>query len=105
MMHDLEGIIEVGSRLQEMSEEEIHFHYFKLHDTDHNNRLDGLEILQAVSHFDRSRDAHPEKERRVQSEEELEDLVNRVLDDDDRNNDGYIDYPEFSKSLLYKTSL
>ncbi|XP_071833754.1 uncharacterized protein [Apostichopus japonicus] len=104
MMHDLQGVAEFGNFLQEMTDDELQFHYFKIHDTDHNNRLDGLEVLQAVSHYDSSHDADPSKERESPSEEELEDMVDTVLYDDDRNRDGYIDYLEFSKSLLHKTS-
>lgn len=32
-------------------------------------------------------------------EEELINLIDDVLRDDDKNNDGYIDYAEFAKSL------
>lgn len=32
-------------------------------------------------------------------EEELIALIDDVLRDDDRNNDGYIDYAEFARSL------
>lgn len=32
-------------------------------------------------------------------EEELISLIDDVLRDDDKNNDGYIDYAEFAKSL------
>lgn len=33
------------------------------------------------------------------SEEDLINLIDGVLRDDDKNNDGYIDYAEFAKSL------
>lgn len=36
---------------EEMSEEELEFHYFKLHDYDKNNKLDGVEIVKAITHF------------------------------------------------------
>lgn len=32
-------------------------------------------------------------------EEDLINLIDDVLRDDDKNNDGYIDYAEFAKSL------
>ena len=32
------------------------------------------------------------------TDEELEELINQILSDDDMNNDGYIDYYEFSLS-------
>lgn len=33
------------------------------------------------------------------NEDELINLIDGVLRDDDENNDGYIDYAEFAKSL------
>lgn len=33
-----------------MSEHELQFHYFKMFDTDNNKKLDGLEILKAITH-------------------------------------------------------
>ena len=33
-----------------MSDRELQFHYFKLHDYDNNNLLDGLEIVKALKH-------------------------------------------------------
>ena len=38
--------------IEDMSEEELQFHYFKLHDYDNNNYLDGLELVAALTHFD-----------------------------------------------------
>ncbi|XP_037950614.1 multiple coagulation factor deficiency protein 2 homolog isoform X2 [Teleopsis dalmanni] len=39
---------------EEMTEEEKNFYYFKIHDSDNNNALDGLEMLQAAMHQDDS---------------------------------------------------
>ena len=33
-----------------MTERQLQFHYFKLHDFDDNNLLDGLEIVRALIH-------------------------------------------------------
>ena len=33
------------------SDEAMEFHYFKLHDYDNNNKLDGLELAAAMTHF------------------------------------------------------
>lgn len=38
-----------------MTDKELQFHYFKLHDFDNNNLLDGLEIVKAIKH---SHDEH-----------------------------------------------
>lgn len=32
-------------------EEAMEFHYFKLHDYDNNNKLDGLELAAAMTHY------------------------------------------------------
>lgn len=37
--------------LSKMTEEELQFHYFKLHDNDDNNRLDGLELVKSLIHW------------------------------------------------------
>lgn len=36
--------------VSEMSEEEKSFYYFKIHDTDNNDNLDGLEMIKAAIH-------------------------------------------------------
>ena len=36
------------------SSEEMEFHYFKLHDYDNNNKLDGLELAAAMTHYHES---------------------------------------------------
>ena len=40
-----------------------------------------------------------ESEQAPMNEDELINLIDGVLRDDDKNNDGYIDYAEFAKSL------
>lgn len=34
-----------------MSEEELQFHYFKMHDNDNNNMLDGSELIKSLIHW------------------------------------------------------
>ena len=36
--------------VENMTQEERDFHYFRLHDFDKNDLLDGLEVLKAMSH-------------------------------------------------------
>ena len=36
--------------IKNMTEEERDYHYFRLHDFDKNDLLDGLEVLKAMSH-------------------------------------------------------
>ena len=46
----LDGVIDMNQE-DKMSSEETQFHYFKIHDYDHNNKLDGIELIAALSHF------------------------------------------------------
>nr|XP_033794189.1 multiple coagulation factor deficiency protein 2 isoform X1 [Geotrypetes seraphini]XP_033794191.1 multiple coagulation factor deficiency protein 2 isoform X1 [Geotrypetes seraphini] len=94
IMEHLDGVIEKPE--SEMSSQELQLHYFKMHDYDGNNLLDGLEIATAISHVHREEvGEHLE----AMKEEDLFSLIDGVLHDDDKNNDGYIDYAEFAKSL------
>ena len=36
--------------VENMTDEEKDYHYFRLHDFDKNDKLDGLEVLKAVNH-------------------------------------------------------
>ncbi|KAM6997100.1 multiple coagulation factor deficiency protein 2 isoform 1-T1 [Tautogolabrus adspersus] len=94
IMEHLEGVIEQPEK--DMTPQELQLHYFKMHDYDGNNLLDGLELATAITHVhreERGEDSQPMKE------EDLISLIDDVLKDDDKNNDGYIDYAEFAKSL------
>ncbi|XP_020496954.1 multiple coagulation factor deficiency protein 2 [Labrus bergylta] len=94
IMEHLEGVIDQPEK--EMTPQELQLHYFKMHDYDGNNLLDGLELATAITHVhkeERGEDSQPMKE------EDLISLIDDVLKDDDKNNDGYIDYAEFAKSL------
>lgn len=94
IMEHLEGVID--SPEKDMTPQELQLHYFKMHDYDGNNLLDGLELATAITHVhreERGENSQPMKE------EDLITLIDDVLRDDDKNNDGYIDYAEFAKSL------
>lgn len=47
-MEHLEGVINKPEA--EMSPQELQLHYFKMHDYDGNNLLDGLELSTAITH-------------------------------------------------------
>lgn len=34
-----------------MNEQELQFHYFKMHDADNNNKLDGCELIKSLIHW------------------------------------------------------
>ncbi|XP_075240853.1 multiple coagulation factor deficiency protein 2 homolog [Convolutriloba macropyga] len=84
----LESIAKIPE--EQMTREQKHFHYFILHDTDKNLKIDGLEILHAMFH----RDSTVKWDSK-----EIVGLVDNLLIERDRNNDGYIDYYEFRTML------
>jgi len=86
-----------------MSEQELQFHYFKMHDADNNNKLDGSELVKSLIHWHdpRNHDASsgvPAPEAKIFSDQELIDMIDPILQSDDRNRDGFIDYPEFVRA-------
>ncbi|XP_072047682.1 multiple coagulation factor deficiency protein 2 homolog [Amphiura filiformis] len=97
IMEHLETIIDKPE--SEMSEQELQLHYFKLHDYDNNNKLDGLELIQALTHYHHDDDDHEggDKKKKM-TEKEMEELIDPILEEEDENGDGYIDYPEFAKT-------
>ncbi|XP_030370087.1 putative mediator of RNA polymerase II transcription subunit 26 isoform X1 [Scaptodrosophila lebanonensis] len=87
-----------------MSEAELQFHYFKMHDSDNNNKLDGCELIKSLIHWheqgskEQPNGEKPHVEEKVFSDEELIALIDPILQMDDTSRDGYIDYPEFIKA-------
>ncbi|XP_072436764.1 multiple coagulation factor deficiency protein 2 isoform X1 [Chiloscyllium punctatum] len=94
IMEHLDGVIDKPE--SEMTPQELQLHYFKMHDYDGNNLLDGLELISAITHVHKEESGG---QGQPMSEEEIVSLIDDVLRDDDKNNDGYIDYAEFAKSL------
>ncbi|KRX37001.1 Multiple coagulation factor deficiency protein 2 -like protein [Trichinella murrelli] len=64
--------------------EMMRFYYFNLHDLNKDNRLDGLEIIKAITHY--HKDDH-NVEVRVPSDDELEAIVDGIMESDDFNRD------------------
>lgn len=52
VLEHLDGVI--NKPKDQMSADEQNFYYFKLHDYDNNNMLDGLELVSAFAHNDGS---------------------------------------------------
>ncbi|XP_041107330.1 multiple coagulation factor deficiency protein 2 homolog [Polyodon spathula] len=94
IMEHLDGVIDKPE--SDMSPQELQLHYFKMHDYDGNDLLDGLELATAITHVHREEGGENSHQM---NEEDLISLIDDVLRDDDKNNDGYIDYAEFAKSL------
>ncbi|CAN7983680.1 unnamed protein product [Ixodes hexagonus] len=91
--------------MSKMSEEELQFHYFKLHDNDDNNKLDGLELIKSLIHWHVEESKHlatqgnqqptPHGTTKLFTDQELANMIDPILEMDDKNRDGFIDYPEF----------
>ncbi len=80
--------------------EAMEFHYFKLHDYDNNNKLDGHELGVAMTHFQEDHNEEGEEgdspaSSYSMSDDELSNLIELILQEDDLNDDGYVDYYEF----------
>lgn len=83
-----------------MSEQELQFHYFKMHDSDGNNKLDGLELVKSLIHWHDEANHDPKSgqpipEQKIFLDDELKNMIDPILESDDKNKDGFIDYPEF----------
>ncbi|KAK7072091.1 Multiple coagulation factor deficiency protein 2 [Halocaridina rubra] len=84
-----------------MSEQELQYHYFKMHDADNNNKLDGQELIKSLFHWhdaanhDPAKTGHAPPEAKLFTDEELVAMIDPILEQDDKNKDGFIDYPEF----------
>lgn len=85
-----------------LTNDEMLFHYFRSHDMEGNNKLDGCELLQSLLHFHSEASASYGAQARIFSDIELSTLVDAVLDSDDRNMDGFIDYGEFLAGQISK---
>ncbi|XP_020627722.1 multiple coagulation factor deficiency protein 2 homolog [Orbicella faveolata] len=83
---------EIDLTEDQMSDEDLMFHYFRLHDYDGNRKLDGLEIMHALSHYQNESGV---TDKESTSEEENAKTVDQILSMDDLDSDGYIDYPEY----------
>ncbi|CEF63166.1 Multiple coagulation factor deficiency protein 2 [Strongyloides ratti] len=95
----LDGKIDPTSN---MTPEQLQFHYFNMHDLDKNGKLDGIELIKAITHFHQENPGPQHKDTGVPpplpSEIELEQMIDSILKEDDFNNDGFIDYGEFLKA-------
>ncbi|PRD24338.1 UNVERIFIED_CONTAM: Multiple coagulation factor deficiency protein 2 [Trichonephila clavipes] len=96
----LQGVVNQPD-VSKMTEEELQFHYFKMHDNDDNNKLDGCELIKSVLHWHveesnaMGANAPEQGTTKIFQDNELALMIDPILDMDDRNKDGFIDYPEF----------
>lgn len=93
IMKDMEGV--VNKPESEMSQEELQFHYFKLHDSNNDNLLDGWELMFALNHDHNEASA----DKQAMSDQEISDLLDPIFREDDKDQDGFISYAEFMASI------
>ncbi len=88
---------DIENQVKMDTDEQKEFYYFKLHDYDHNNKLDGLEITAAIRHSEQEYIDSTDKDANYEllSEETLSGAVQETLKSDDTDNDGFISYFEF----------
>ncbi|KAI2801072.1 hypothetical protein BLOT_011646 [Blomia tropicalis] len=89
---------------EKMSEEDIDFYNFKMHDYDQNLLLDGLELLIAFQHDHEanSKDHAETNQAQVNWNEKFEKdslIIDTVLKAYDLNDDGLISFEEYKYQL------
>ncbi|KXJ17515.1 multiple coagulation factor deficiency protein 2 homolog [Exaiptasia diaphana] len=99
--HDKEHIKEhlkeenIDVKDENLKDEDLQFHYFKMHDYDGNSKLDGIELMNAMTHYHDESDTNSTE---TYTDEQMSTMIDQILNEDDTNKDGYIDYPEFIAS-------
>ncbi|XP_035457562.2 multiple coagulation factor deficiency protein 2 homolog isoform X3 [Spodoptera frugiperda] len=83
--------MEVPIDTSKMSEQELQFHYFKMHDADNNNKLDGCELIKSLIHWH----VFEKKDKLGLPDKELENMVDNTLKAMDVDNDGYVTWTEY----------
>jgi len=102
--------------IMKMELEERLFLWFKAHDWDEDDLMDGLELLKALSH---DHNYHHPEEHEEHHDEVIDGvdqdqhtpaadrqrlrrtvgIVDKILEDNDVDNDGYISFPEFYNAI------
>ncbi|XP_035908304.1 multiple coagulation factor deficiency protein 2 homolog [Anopheles stephensi] len=99
--------------LTEMSEDEKNFYYFKLHDSDNNDNLDGLEMLHAATHHHSkpegqlhgiergSKDTADDRGPFLEDEEfnHIIEVIDDFIEFADTDKNGLLNYPEYINAI------
>ncbi|XP_017783654.1 PREDICTED: multiple coagulation factor deficiency protein 2-like isoform X2 [Nicrophorus vespilloides] len=85
--------MEVPIDTSKMTDQELQFHYFKMHDADNNNKLDGCELIKSLIHWHGPGDG-PQPSM---SDGEFAEIIDPLLGKLDENNDGYVEYSEYKR--------
>ncbi|XP_055587496.1 G-box-binding factor isoform X3 [Uranotaenia lowii] len=114
LQHEKQHIAEhmdVPIDTSKMSEQELQFHYFKMHDSDNNNKLDGCELIKSLIHWhDKNQNetdhqgADSSKHVTIYTDEQLSSIVETVMGSMDKNNDGYVSYAEYVQGNYANTN-
>ncbi|XP_065343508.1 multiple coagulation factor deficiency protein 2 homolog isoform X2 [Cloeon dipterum] len=81
-----------------MSEQELQFHYFKMHDADNNNKLDGCELIKSLIHWHVAHSDHLNAMSTF-TDDDLQAALDMMLQASDKDNDGFLTYAEYTRSL------
>lgn len=82
--------------IENMTAEERDYHYFRIHDFDKNDLLDGLEVFKAIIHEHEHDTNNTEEDATNKSFDDIVEMIDKVLEEDDTNKDGFLSYSEFA---------
>uniref|UniRef100_A0A182K634 EF-hand domain-containing protein n=1 Tax=Anopheles christyi TaxID=43041 RepID=A0A182K634_9DIPT len=85
--------------LTEMSEDEKNFYYFKLHDSDNNDNLDGLEMLHAATHHHSKSDGQLHGIDRASTHNVDDQVIDDFIEFADTDKNGLLNYPEYINAI------
>ena len=91
LKEDLNGVID--KKIEDMTSEELQFHYFRQHDYDGDNMLDGNEVVMSLLHH--AKESSDPNANPFKNDEEIIKVVDDVLKFQDKNQDGKISYQEY----------
>ena len=99
--HLKEHVKEAYLDTKDLNDDQLLMQYFKKHDSDNNMKLDGLELLDAIIRMENGDHHHHEDESQDQAQDtdwdldEIVRIVDEILENDDKDKDGYINWSEF----------
>ena len=87
----------------ELNDKKDHFYFFSIHDYNRDHCLDGHELRLALTgyEFEHTKD----QESSFVPDDEVESVIDHVLLEDDKNNDGKISWEEYLESQAYHNDL
>ncbi|KAI9355577.1 hypothetical protein BD770DRAFT_323799 [Pilaira anomala] len=78
------------------------YYLFVIHDINGDGYLDGHELRAAFTDFDHDDEhGHTEEKEELIPLDEVNEMVDHVLEEDDKNGDGLISWSEYLESQLY----